>query len=96
MEEFILIPAQDFCVSHNVTIETVQTLSNYGLIEVIQQEHTLLIPENQLKRLEQILVFNRELEINLEGIETILQLLERIETMQNQIIGLENKLKRFL
>lgn len=95
MEDYILIPAQDFCTSHKVTVETVQMLSDYGLIEIVQRKQTVFIPENQLKRLEQILVFNKELDINLEGIETIFELLERIEKMQSHIIHLENKLKRF-
>lgn len=95
MEDYNLVPAQDVCVSHKVTVETVQMLSDYGLIEVVQLKQTVYIPENQLKRLEQILVFNKELDINLEGIETIFELLERIEKMQSHIIQLENKLKRF-
>ena len=89
MEDYILISAQDFCLSHEVRIETVQILSDYGLI-------TFFIPENQIKRLEKILVFNNELDINLEGIETIFDLLERIEGMQDHILQLENKLQRFL
>ncbi|RMB64115.1 MerR family transcriptional regulator [Dokdonia sinensis] len=96
MEDYILIPAQDFCVSHQVTVETLRQLNDYGLIEVVQRKQTVFIPESQLKRLEQILVFHKELEINLEGIETIFELLERIEKMQNHIIQLENKLKRFI
>ncbi|MFT5752711.1 MAG: MerR family transcriptional regulator/heat shock protein HspR [Flavobacteriales bacterium] len=96
MEDYILISAQDFCLSHEVRIETVQILSDYGLIKTVKREETFFIPENQIKRLEKILVFNNELDINLEGIETIFDLLERIEGMQDHILQLENKLQRFL
>lgn len=95
MEEYILIPAQDFCLSHQITIDVVQTMSDHGLIEIVKRKESFFIPENQIKRLEQILVFNRELDINLEGIETIFELLERIEFMQDHIKKLENKLQRF-
>jgi hypothetical protein len=96
MEDFILIPAQDFCLSHQVTLETVQILSDYGLIETVKREETFFIPEDQINRLEKILIFNNDLNINLEGIETIFDLLARIEGMQDRILELENKLQRFL
>ena len=96
MEDYILIPAQDFCISHQVTIETVQILSDYGLIETVKQKETFFIPENQINKLEKILIFNKELNINFEGIETIFDLLERIEKMQHYITQLENKLQRFI
>lgn len=95
MEDSTLIPVLDFCNSHQVTIETVEILSQYDLIEIVWSKESLFIPEHQLKRLEQILVFNKELDINLEGIETIFNLLHRIEAMQEYICLLENKLKRF-
>jgi DNA-binding transcriptional MerR regulator len=95
MEDYILIPAIDFCLGHHVELETIQIINKQGLIEIIELENTLFIPEHQVKRLEQILVFNRDLDINLEGIETILELLHRMEFMQEQIIQLENKLQRF-
>lgn len=96
MEDNSLIPAIDFCTSHQVKIELVHTLNKQGLIEVITHKKLLFIPENQVKKLERILVFHRELDINLEGVETILSLLQRMESMQEHILELENKLQRFL
>ncbi|WP_431196501.1 chaperone modulator CbpM [Nonlabens ulvanivorans] len=49
-----------------------------------------------MKKLEKIIVFHKDLNINLEGVDTIIDLLERMESMQQQIIQLENKLQRFL
>lgn len=96
MENDNLIPAIDFCTSHRIEIELVQTLNEQGLIEVISRKELIFIPENQVKKLEQIIVFHRELDINLEGVETILSLLQRMESMQEHILQLENKLQRFL
>jgi DNA-binding transcriptional MerR regulator len=96
MEDLILVPATDFCTSHHVEIELVNAFNEHGLIEIVHRKEVLFIPEHQLIKLEQILVFYRELDINLEGIETILELLRRMESMQDQITQLENKLQRFL
>lgn len=96
MEDLILIPAADFCTSHQVDIELVQQCNAYGLIEIVHRKEILFIPEHQVKKLEQIVVFHRDLDINLEGIETIIELLHRVESLQDKINQLENKLLRFL
>jgi len=36
-----------------------------------------------------------EMDINLEGIETITHLLQRMHAMQQQIVGLSNRLSRY-
>lgn len=92
----MLIPVSEFCESHKVEIEIVQRLNDYGLIEIVSRQDTFFIPDHQVKRLEKTLVFYRDLDINLEGIDAIFNLLEQMESMQNRIIELENKLQRFL
>lgn len=96
MEHHTLIPAADFCKGHCVEISLIEQLDAHGLIEVIYREEHLFIPDHQIKKLEKILVFHTDLEINLAGIESILPLLDRVESMQEQITALENKLHRFL
>jgi hypothetical protein len=63
-----------------------------GLIETIIVNETLCIQENKLPKLEQIVRLHQELNINSEGIDAIINLLTRIENMQNEIIELRNKL----
>ncbi|GAK75503.1 MAG: chaperone modulator CbpM [Nonlabens ulvanivorans] len=96
MEDYELIPAIDFCIGHHIELEMVQILGKEGLIEIIELEEAYFIPEHQIKKLEKIIVFHKDLNINLEGVDTIIDLLERMESMQQQIIQLENKLQRFL
>jgi hypothetical protein len=96
MEDYVLIPATDFCKGHCVEIALIEQITHHGLIEVIYREDHLFIPDHEIKKLEKILVFHTDLQINLEGIETILPLLERVESMQEQITALENKLHRYL
>lgn len=95
MEEHTLIPAESFCVSHQIDVHFIEELHDFGLVHIVSKQQSLFIPETELQKLERILVFNKELDINLAGIETIFQLLERIEGMQNQLIRLENQLKKY-
>jgi len=54
---------------------------------------TLYIQENELSKLEQIVRLHQELNINSEGVDAIINLLKRIENMQNEITVLRNKLR---
>jgi len=90
-----LIPIADICSVHQVEIRWMEKLKDYGLVRIIVEAETLYLPEEELKNLERILMFKNELGINLAGIETIIQLLERLELAQQRVATLENQLKRF-
>jgi hypothetical protein len=46
--------------------------------------------KSELQKLEQIIRLHYDLDINLEGIDAIAHLAERIKMMQNEITGLKN------
>jgi len=92
METTDMIVLDEFCTSHQVEVSFVRTLEEHGLIETIIVNETLYIQENELPKLEQILRLHQELNINSEGVDAIINLLKRIENMQNEITVLRNKL----
>src|ERR1700686_3748610 len=89
-EDMIVI--DEFCASHQLEISFIHALKEYGLIDITIVDQIQYIPNNDLSRLERILRLNRELDINLEGIDAISNLLKRIENMQNEITALRNRL----
>jgi hypothetical protein len=88
-----LIGVNEFCINHSMEVSFISTLQQNGLIEVKIIENAGFIELDQLKQLEQIVHFYFELDINLEGIETINHMLQRINTMQNEITMLRNRLR---
>ena len=92
MESEHMIVLEEFCTSHQVEVSFVRTLEEHGLIETIIVNETLCIQENELSKLEQIVRLHQELNINSEGVDAIINLLKRIEKMQNEITDLRNKL----
>ncbi len=90
-----LIPANDFCISHNIEISFIDSLSEYGLINITTIDDTVFLYPNQLEHIEKIFRLHYDLGINLEGIETITYLLDRIDEMQNEIISLQNRLRLY-
>jgi hypothetical protein len=90
-----LIPADEFCANHNIEISFISALQETGLIEMTTIKETGCIQASQLPQLEKIVRFYYELGINLEGIETITHLLQRIQAMQAEITALKNRLRLY-
>ncbi|MCE5346144.1 MAG: chaperone modulator CbpM [Bacteroidales bacterium] len=90
-----MIPANEFCASHNIEITFINSLQEAGLIEVTTINETEYIHESQLNELEKIVRLYYELDINLEGIETVTHLLQRINDMQDEIMLLKNRLRLY-
>jgi hypothetical protein len=90
-----LIPAVEFCTNHHIDTSFISSLQKTGLIEIITIKEKGYIHESKLRELERIVRFYYELDINLEGIETINYLLNRNNELQDEIIALRNRLRLF-
>lgn len=89
------IPAREFCSSHKIEISFISSLQETGLIEITTIDETEYLTESQLPELEKIIHLYYELDINLEGIETITHLLNRIHDMHDEITALKNRLRLY-
>ena len=90
-----LISAVEFCTNHEIEISFIGSLHETGLIEIVTIEEEEYIDESQLVQLERIVRFYYDLGINLEGIETINHLLDRMNDMQDEITVLRNRLRLY-
>jgi len=90
-----LIPVNEFCLNHQIDSSFIDSLQDTGLIEITKLKNSLFLESNQLQQLEKILCFHYELDINLEGIESISNLLQQIDYLQEEILGLKNKLRLY-
>ena len=91
MEQGNLIPAKDLCMYHNIEYSFIHELENSGLISVTSVSQEVFIPEEEMQKVEKFIRLHYELDINLEGLETINYLLEKMERLQREIIQLKNR-----
>lgn len=89
------IPVNEFCFHHKIELSFIHSLKDVGLIEVIQLDENLCVPLSQLPQLEKLVRLYYEMDINLEGIETITYLLNRMNDMQQQIVKLKNHIQLY-
>jgi hypothetical protein len=90
-----LVPINEFCINHKIEISFISSLQQSGLIEITTIKENSFIDVSQLRQLEKIVRFYFDLDINLEGIETITHLLQRINSMQDEIKTLRNRLRLY-
>ena len=90
-----LVALNEFCINHNIEVSFVSALEQTGLIEIAVVEETAFIDTDQLRQLEKFIRLHYDLDINIEGIETITHLLRRIDDMQDEITSLRNRLRLY-
>lgn len=95
MQPKYLISIDDFCVKHNIDISFISSLQQNGLIEITTVEDIVYIDFEQLKQLEKFIQFYYELDINIEGIETVSYLLQKITNLQHELATLNNRLRLY-
>jgi hypothetical protein len=90
-----LIPTRDFCTWHQVEYTFISSLREAGLVEITIVDQAEYIPATQLQKLEKMVRMHHELEINIAGIEAITHLLDRLETIQDEMRIVKNRLRRY-
>ena len=88
-----LIQIKQFCLHHEIENTFITELNNYGLVEIIIQEEDEYLQPEQLPAIEKMIRMHYDLKINLEGIDAIYHLLNKIETLQQHLTNTQNKLR---
>ena len=95
MDNENMISVIEFCEGHHIEISFIDSLQETGLIELATIEDTPYIQEDQLYDLEKIIRLHYDLDINLEGIDAVINLLKRMDDMQHEINLLKNRLRLY-
>lgn len=93
METKYLIEIEQFCAGNNIELSFISSLHESGLIQLEIQDEGKYLRRDQIGQLEKLVCFHYDLDINIEGIEAITHLLQRIDEMQHEIKSLKNRLR---
>ena len=92
METQELIIIDVVCQEYQIEINLINDLESFGLIETIVHNENKYLDKNQLVQVEKIIRLHNDLNINKEGIEIILDLLEKEKQLLSEINYLKNRL----
>lgn len=87
-----LIPIDQLCTHYHVERSFFNGLVEFELIEITTIEQTRYLHVDSLAELEKIIRLHQDLYINLEGIDTVLNLLNKIDVLQTELSSMKNKL----
>lgn len=86
-----LITIEDYCAKYAVEPSFIVALEDSGLIALTVIEDSKYIRYKQLVEMERFIHFHYELQINIEGIEAIMGLLQKIKSLQHEIESLKSQ-----
>ena len=93
MSQEELIPANDFCTHHRIEVSFLQSLQEYGLVELTTVQETPFLHSDQLAAVEKFMHLHYDLDINFEGLDVIRHLLQRMEDLQQELALVKSKLR---
>jgi len=88
-----MIRIELICSSYNVESSFIDSLENAGLIQVNMVQEARYLPADSINDLEKMIRLHYDLDINLEGIETIVHLLNQISQLHEHLHEIENRLR---
>lgn len=90
-----LIQIKQFCIYHEIENTFITELHNYGLVQIIVLEEDEYLQPEQLPAVEKMIRLHYDLKINLEGLDVIANLLDKIEALQQNLTTTQNKLRLY-
>lgn len=95
METENLITIRQFCVVHDIADSFILSLNEFGLVEIVTVEQEQYLHLEQLRDIEKMIRLHYDLNINIEGIDTINSLLRKIDSMQQELVAARNRLRLY-
>ena len=87
-----LITITEYCFKYDIEPEFIVSLEDSGIISLITVESEKCIHIKQFGELDRYIHLHYDLQINIEGIDAIRHLLEKVDAMQQEIKELKSQL----
>ena len=93
IENLIAIPA--LCAHYKVELSFFDNLSEMGLLEIKTIEEIQYIHPDAIYEIEKMIRMHEELAVNIEGIDVVFNLLQKIDDLQKELISVKNRLRLY-
>ncbi|WP_318639909.1 chaperone modulator CbpM [Flavobacterium ardleyense] len=93
MTDSNLILIEQICRHYEIEPDFIVSLNSYGLIEIIELEQNKYLKLQEMTMIEKMIRMHYDLQINIEGIDAISHLLNKIENLQFELQSVQNRLR---
>lgn len=90
-----LIPLTQLCLHYQVELSFFSSLNEIGLIEIETIEQSQFLHPDKINDVEKMIRLYHELNVNLEGIDVVFNLLQKVEALQDELISVKNRLQAY-
>lgn len=87
-----LIPIKQLCEVYKIEFSFINSLNEFGLIELTYIDDNEFIALEKIQEIEKIIRLHNELGVNFEGIDIITNLMHKIDMLQNRLNSIQNQL----
>ena len=90
-----LILIEKLCLHYKVELSFFDAIENIGLIKIETVEQNKFIHQDKMGYLEKIIRLHYELNVNIEGIDIVLNLLKKEIELREELNSLKNRLRLY-
>jgi hypothetical protein len=92
MENKNLTSVEQLCSHYHIEVSFISSLSEYGLIELTRVDETIYVSTDQIRDIEKMIRLHFDLDINMEGIDAICHLLQKVDRLHDELKSIKNQL----
>ena len=88
------IALEEFCQHHGIEVTLIREFADFGLMQLTVENNREFVEDTEVKRLERMLRISRDLGVNKEGIEIILNMRKQLQKLRRERENLQYRLLR--
>ncbi|PRZ27817.1 chaperone modulator CbpM [Flavobacterium granuli] len=89
------IPLSTLSIHYKVELTFFDNLNEIGLIEIQTINQTQYVHQDSIYEIEKIIRLHQELDVNIEGIDVVFNLLQKIDALQTELLLVRNRLQLY-
>jgi hypothetical protein len=89
------IPLETLCTHYSVELSFFSNLNEIGLIEIQTVEQRQYVHQDSIYEIEKMIRMHQELDVNLEGIDVVFNLLQKIDSLKKELVAVRNRLRLY-
>jgi len=90
-----LVPVTVLCAHYRVEMSFFSSLEEIGLLDFESIEETQYIQAEKIGEVERIIRMQQDLNLNLEAIDVVLNLLDKVNGLQNELHSTKRRLRLY-
>lgn len=90
-----LILVSELCKYYRMEQSFFNDMHELGLIEILSLNDKHFIDENKISIVDKVIRMHNDLNLNIEAIDTLFNLLEKINALQTELILVQNRLRLY-